>query len=83
PWAMLLHSGHADHPHNRFDILVADPLTTLTTQGDITYQAGRASQGDPLELLQQALDTCGLHAEPTNDLPFQGGALGLFGYDLG
>ncbi|WPG19224.1 aminodeoxychorismate synthase component 1 [Kosakonia cowanii] len=83
PWAMLLHSGHADHPHNRFDILVADPLTTLTTQGDITYQDGRASQGDPLELLQQALDACGLHAEPANDLPFQGGALGLFGYDLG
>ncbi|STS95869.1 para-aminobenzoate synthase component I [Klebsiella pneumoniae] len=23
PWAMLLHSGFADHPHNRFDILVA------------------------------------------------------------
>ncbi|WP_312278046.1 aminodeoxychorismate synthase component 1 [Kosakonia cowanii] len=83
PWAMLLHSGHADHPHNRFDILVADPLTTLTTQGDITYQDGRASPGDPLELLQQALDACGLHAESTNDLPFQGGALGLFGYDLG
>lgn len=83
PWAMLLHSGHADHPHNRFDILVADPLTTLTTQGDITYQDGRASQGDPLGLLQQALDACGLHAEPANDLPFQGGALGLFGYDLG
>ncbi|MFW3570078.1 aminodeoxychorismate synthase component 1 [Kosakonia cowanii] len=83
PWAMLLHSGHADHPHNRFDILVAHPLTTLTTQGDITYQDGRASQGDPLKLLQQALDACGLHAEPANDLPFQGGALGLFGYDLG
>lgn len=83
PWAMLLHSGHADHPHNRFDILVADPLTTLTTQGDITYQDGHASQGDPLKLLQQALDACGLHAEPANDLPFQGGALGLFGYDLG
>lgn len=83
PWAMLLHSGHADHPHNRFDILVADPLTTLTTQGGITYQDGRASQGDPLGLLQQALDACGLHAEPANDLPFQGGALGLFGYDLG
>lgn len=23
PWAMLLHSGFADHPHNRFDIIVA------------------------------------------------------------
>lgn len=31
PFAMLLHSGHADHPYSRFDILVADPLKTLTT----------------------------------------------------
>jgi hypothetical protein len=31
PWAMLLHSGHADHACNRFDILVADPLSTLVT----------------------------------------------------
>ena len=29
PWAMLLHSGFADHPHNRFDILVAAPRATL------------------------------------------------------
>jgi para-aminobenzoate synthetase component 1 len=32
PWAMLLHSGFADHSHNRFDILVAQPCVTLTTQ---------------------------------------------------
>lgn len=32
PWAMLLHSGDAIHPYNRFDILVADPVTTLTTR---------------------------------------------------
>lgn len=33
PWAMLLHSGFAEHAHNRFDILVADPRVTLTTRG--------------------------------------------------
>ncbi len=22
PWAMLLHSGYADHPYSRFDIVV-------------------------------------------------------------
>lgn len=31
-WAMLLHSGFAEHTHNRFDILVADPRVTLTTR---------------------------------------------------
>ncbi|HCU0528085.1 TPA: aminodeoxychorismate synthase component I, partial [Klebsiella quasipneumoniae] len=37
PWAMLLHSGFADHPHNRFDILVAAPRATLLTRGEQTW----------------------------------------------
>ena len=73
PFAILLHSGHADHPYSRFDILVADPLKTLTTD-DL------APTHDPLMQLQQALNALGLSATPD---PFQGGALGLFGYDLG
>ncbi|WP_370971753.1 aminodeoxychorismate synthase component 1 [Enterobacter wuhouensis] len=76
PYAMLLHSGHADHPYSRFDILVADPVQTLTTEN-------MSSAQDPLALLQQAIDGLGLAAMPNPDLPFQGGALGLFGYDLG
>ena len=75
PFAMLLHSGHADHPYSRFDILVADPLQTLTTEN-------LSSADDPLKFLQRAIDALGLTAAPDPDLPFQGGALGLFGYDL-
>ena len=86
-WAMLLHSGHADHAHNRFDILVAQPCSTLVTHGDITTVTregvSTASTEDPLALLQRELDAMQL-APPCNvDLPFTGGALGLFGYDLG
>ncbi|MRS16104.1 aminodeoxychorismate synthase component 1 [Enterobacteriaceae bacterium RIT691] len=87
PWAMLLHSGFAEHAHNRFDILVADPLITLQTRGESTQICGidgeYSALGDPLSLLQQALDTCDLAVASHPDLPFQGGALGLFGYDLG
>lgn len=86
PWAMLLHSGHADHPYSRFDILVADPLTTLVTQGDttrITSAFSRLSHEDPLTLLEQETRALALPANSNPDLPFQGGALGLFGYDLG
>ena len=87
PWAMLLHSGYASHVHNRFDIVVADPVCTLTTHGDETVvwkgENRTTTTDDPLRILQQALDRA--HIQPTynNDLPFQGGALGLFGYDLG
>ncbi|SDZ99964.1 para-aminobenzoate synthetase component 1 [Lonsdalea quercina] len=87
PWAMLLHSGTAEHTHNRFDILVADPKVTLQTRGDTTEIAEgdkvQVSPADPFQLLQHQLEQLGLTATPTPDLPFQGGALGLFGYDLG
>jgi para-aminobenzoate synthetase component 1 len=87
PWAMLLHSGHAEHTYNRFDILVADPCTTLVTQGEntrISDKTGeRCSAQDPLLLLQQCMDAANLHPPFSDALPFQGGALGLFGYDLG
>ena len=39
PWAMLLHSGFADHSHNRFDILVAQPRVTLTTRGPTVIES--------------------------------------------
>ncbi|MCI2291403.1 aminodeoxychorismate synthase component 1 [Enterobacter sp. I4] len=76
PFAMLLHSGHADHPYSRFDILVADPVRTLTTES-------LSPTDDPLMRLQEEIGALGLSAAPNPDLPFQGGALGLFGYDLG
>ncbi|AJJ02665.1 aminodeoxychorismate synthase, component I [Yersinia pseudotuberculosis IP 32953] len=86
-WAMLLHSGFAQHPHSRFDILVADPKITLTTHGDKTVivsdQGQETSLADPFSLLQQQLDKFAPAMPAHPDLPFQGGALGLFGYDLG
>lgn len=87
PWAMLLHSGCAEHSDNRFDILVADPRCTLVTRGDTTVITtdgqGCSSTDDPLALLDDTLTRMGVEATPRDDLPFQGGALGLFGYDLG
>lgn len=88
PWAMLLHSGFAEHSHNRFDILVADPCVTLTTRGAVTdicrgTEPARPSSADPFSLLQQQLAEQDWQPPFNADLPFQGGALGLFGYDLG
>ncbi|MFD3247350.1 aminodeoxychorismate synthase component 1 [Rahnella aquatilis] len=87
PWAMLLHSGSAQHQHNRFDILVADPLITLTTRGARTQiehnGMNETREEDPFALLEEQLAVAGLEAESSADFPFLGGALGLFGYDLG
>lgn len=87
PWAMLLHSGFAEHSHNRFDILVAQPRTTLTTRGAGTEIESDGvttySMEDPFSLLQQQLAAQNWQPVFNPDLPFQGGALGLFGYDLG
>ncbi len=84
---MLLHSGFADHPYSRFDIIVAEPRTTLVTRGEQTCvcdgEGEYISLDDPLQLLQQQLESCQLTPRADENLPFLGGALGLFGYDLG
>ena len=87
PWAMLLSSANANHSDNRFDILTADPRATLVTRGDVTHitdASGCSESGaDPLQLVQQQCDALGMTPLSHDHLPFQGGALGLFGYDLG
>lgn len=87
PWAMLLSSGAAEHPDSRYDILSADPLATLVTRGAetvITQAEGvYSSYADPLTLLDDALLRLPELPECLPALPFYGGALGLFGYDLG
>ena len=88
PWAMMLHSGYANHPHSRYDIVVAEPRITLVTRGkttEISHADGTVttSQDDPLALLHGALASCAFNEAAIPDLPFTGGAVGLFGYDLG
>ncbi|MDE1340228.1 aminodeoxychorismate synthase component 1 [Vibrio aestuarianus] len=87
PWAMLLRSGSTSHIDSRFDILVAQPIVTLTTHGHRTticepeYQYH--SQLDPFKLLSQLQNQYLPDIEITEDLPFVGGVLGYFAYDLG
>ena len=82
PYAVMLDSCHP-HTQGRYDILSAKPFVTLThhthittiTTMDGTYE----STSDPFFLVQDYLgDTC----NTVNELPFCGGALGFFSYDL-
>lgn len=84
PWAVFLDSGRPLVEQGRYDILVADPMVTLTTCGGTTEirsrQGVETSTADPFDLVRQFVGdaTKNLHG-----LPFSGGALGYFAYDLG
>lgn len=86
PNAIWLDSGHPGSHYGRFDIIAAAPHCLLETRGtnsSIHYCDGRieASAQDPFSLLKQLLPLD--QTAYRNSLPFIGGALGYFGYDLG
>jgi para-aminobenzoate synthetase component I len=93
-WAMLLDSGQMldantgkpGSQYGRYDILVAEPFITLVTRGEQTEitQDGKVtvSTDDPFLLLKNILAQYPV-LKTEQDLPFAGGALGYFGYDLG
>ncbi|MDF0534371.1 aminodeoxychorismate synthase component I [Shewanella sp. A32] len=88
PWAVLLDSAAAKHPDARYDVISAWPVATVTTTGNCTQihdangQLIGSSTGDPFKQLQHVLAQYFPTVKTTN-LPFAGGAIGCFGYDLG
>ena len=88
PWAMLLRSAAEKHPDNRFDIIVADPLATIESENGISkvcYANGTEETytDDPFALVQSLQAQLLPAVSPMMALPFIGGALGYFSYDLG
>lgn len=83
PWAVFLDSGFPRNLLGRFDILSAKPCRTLTTRGSLTEiwdrSGSRHSEEDPFSLLREALSETDFEDAA---LPFIGGALGYFAYDL-
>lgn len=84
PWSVFLDSGRPACDQGRYDILSADPRVVLVTRGPQTEirRTGdiQLSPDDPFTLVQEAL---GPRVEGVDGLPFSGGAIGCFGYDLG
>ena len=79
PWPVLLDSAGL----GRYDILCASPFITLVTRRGLTEITDRngetISLENPFDLVRKRLLPLGGEA----DLPFMGGAIGFFGYDLG
>ncbi|NOQ80950.1 MAG: aminodeoxychorismate synthase component I [Methylophaga sp.] len=85
-WPIFLDSAQDDHIDARYDIQTADPFITLATTSEntlITHHNSEAklSSDDPFQILQEILQQ--YQPSQSSDLPFCGGALGYFSYDLG
>jgi para-aminobenzoate synthetase component 1 len=82
-WSVFLDSGYPHSRQGRYDIIAADPVKTLITRGLVTeVREGewiQRSPEDPFKLIQEAL---GATRGGVSELPFCGGAIGYFGYDL-
>lgn len=83
-WAVFLDSAFPGSQQGRFDIMAYEPICTLETRGAttvITRQDGERTQStdDPFKLIKQQL---GPLLPAIDGLPFNGGALGYFAYDL-
>jgi len=83
-WPVMLDSANTALPDGRYDMMAADPFITLECHGEktqLTTPAGTEIRSeDPFSLLDGLLKT---YRQPRTQLPFAGGAIGYFGYDLG
>jgi len=83
-WSAFLDSSFPHCHQGRYDIIAADPWCTLVTRGNLTEIRAdgqiRLSPEDPFRLLRDCLGPAIPH---DFELPFCGGAIGYFGYDLG
>lgn len=82
PWAVFLDSGRRHPGQSRYDIIAAQPYIRLITRGQMTevHTDGiTLSRDDPFHLLKRHLE---IDPALAGELPFCGGAIGYFGYDL-
>lgn len=84
-WAVFLDSGFPTSKQGRYDIIAAEPVCTLVTHGEITEISHNGvtikSTENPFDLVKQQLHSFP-NFKPVDDLPFNGGAIGYFSYDL-
>lgn len=89
PWAVFLDSGYPSSQQGRYDIFSANPICTFETSAGLTTISSASqmliSSENPFDLLKSELKRYGEMFSASSiplDLPFNGGAIGYFSYDL-
>ncbi len=86
-WAIFLDSGKPVGQYGRYDIMVARPFITITIRNHRAYVAQNETTtsflaDDPFDLLKRLMAPYNNHGNNELNIPFSGGAIGYFGYDL-
>ncbi|WP_105168651.1 aminodeoxychorismate synthase component I [Pseudoalteromonas sp. T1lg23B] len=82
PHAILLDSSNAEHVNSRFDIISINPKHLLEAKAGDIYLDGLLQTQSCFAIMKEKLGAL-CHEKAPFDLPFCGGWLGYFGYDLG
>ncbi len=84
PWSLFLDSGYPMIDSGRYDVMTARPYQTFLTRANETeIRTGgdvQRTDADPFSVVKQHLGAIQINL---SGLPFCGGALGYFAYDLG
>ncbi len=88
PYSLFLDSADGKHHNSRYSFVACYPIETIETIDGKTivtnWEQRLSLPGDPFEILGERIKVWVENAVTIDDLPpFQGGAAGLFGYDLG
>ncbi|GAA60200.1 para-aminobenzoate synthetase component I [Pseudoalteromonas sp. BSi20652] len=82
PYAILLDSANSGHVNSRFDIIAIEPTKTLEVQNNQSFLNAQQNSKSCFEIMNTELSLLD-KTKANYDLPFNGGWLGYFGYDLG
>lgn len=82
PWAILLDSANPDDKQQQFDIIAIAPIATIEAENNQCKLNGQSSTDSPFVVLAEQLAQFATCKAP-HSLPFSGGLLGYFSYDLG
>ena len=86
-WGILLESADTEHIDSRWSIFSAEPLANIVAyQGKSCISEGNKvyyDNADPLALQQNLREKLFYNQTAETDLPFTGGVLGYFAYELG